>query len=800
MNDNFIFSIDDIDTAFDIFETGFDIIDSDFDIEDSIIEEFGDSGKKLKKESLKSLKVANKKLFKECKDKSKIAKDKALDLYRRNKSEEAKRIMSDAISEIDKYINKITENCNECIKILDDHGYSRQADKHEKIRNNYINKLEKIRDLLEENKRYVDMKNITKKKYDSVPKRPKELVRPKKEEEDVEEESTSINDNITEGKINVNLGVIKYLIESKKYDDAKCVIIDTLNIYENNKDIIKNNDIKKHLLDYYNEKVNEMKYTSKSKLSDDIFEEAVCLVKLNKKQSKLKKYYSTYITDSFNMKNSLGRLYNAFKANNKYMIINELDLISNTINQVIREIRIIKLVDEAEINTLIINQILNDAFDACYYFSIFANAFSNDEFNNNLSNNAISLTKTKISNDMNVLHAKLFNKLETKAIYANLNEIINLCINSYKDILEIIDSMVRDMGVKSEIKFNIMDTPNIIDGLFENSASVVGNLLPQGCGYTDTFNQYSESLPKSIVEAMIELDDHSELYLEKFSDIFNKEKKEKPINSKKVKEICAIYNKKCIAKGNLDLIKSTNRDYKKDSTYIKNHKDYKLYDTQYKLKYKLLNSSEKEYVDSYIVGFDASIKKKLEKNKIKIKKESVEMYENDYIVINETANIDKEIANVIAILNAKGFKTKYSSAGHTQLRKKSDRDRDGVYYDKLYTDARIMFEDDYRFPTPPKHWKMKNVDGCDYLQPIPRRYNEKDGTPEEAFTKWKAEYMGTLRTWVNNLPEKKETAKIIMKNGDIAESTIMKSFDEEYSDYNDFYDDIFNEFKLDDLD
>ena len=143
MNNNFYSSIEDDDIVFEVFETVLDIIDSDFDIEDTIIEEFGNDGKKLKKESIKSLKAINKKLFKECMSKSKQSKKKALDLYHRKRSEEAKRVMSNAIAEIDKYINKITENCNECIKILDDHGYSRQADKHEKIRNNYINKLEK---------------------------------------------------------------------------------------------------------------------------------------------------------------------------------------------------------------------------------------------------------------------------------------------------------------------------------------------------------------------------------------------------------------------------------------------------------------------------------------------------------------------------------------------------------------------------------------------------------------------------------------------------------------------------------
>ena len=800
MDNKFYSSIDDIDMVFEIFETASDIIDSQFDIEDSIIEEFGNDGKKLKKESIKSLKIINKKLFKECMSKSKRSKSKALDLYHRNKSEEAKRVMSNAVAEIDKYINKITENCNECIKILDDHGYSRQADKHEKIRNNYIKKLEKERDLLEENKRYVDMRNVTSKKYDSVQKRPKELVRPKKEEEEDDvQESVLIENTVVDNILNINLGIIKHLMESKKYDDAKYFINDTMNIYEYGKDYISNNSIKKSLLDYYNEKVNEMKYNPKATLTDDIYEEAVSLLKLTKKQLKLKSYYSSYVSVSMNMKTGLSRTFNAFKIKDKSMIVNELDFVSSTIKQIIYELKILRLVDDEEINSLISNQVLIDAFDVCYYFSLFTKGCSDCGLNDRLADNATALLNAKISNNMNVLHAKLFNK-QANPLYDSFNEIINLSISTYKTILDTIDSLTDTIGTSSiEIKFNIIDKPSLLDDLFESSASVVGSLLPQGCGYTDTFNSYTESLPKAVTEAMIELEEHSELYLEKLNDILHKDKKEKKINSKKVKEICAIYNKKSIAKGNIDLIKTTNRDYKKDSSYKKNQRDFKLYDSQFKIKYRLLNSDEKEYVDSYISGFDISVKRRLDKNKKSVKKESVEMYKNDYIAINEAANIDKEIANVLAILNAKGFKTKYSSAGHTQLRKKSDRDHNGIYYDKLYTDARIMFEDDYRFPNPPKHWKMKNVDGCDYMQPIPRRYNEKDGTPEEAFAKWKAEYMGTLRTWADNLPEKKETAKIIMKNGDIAES-VHDYYKDAIDDYNDFYDNIFNEFALDDLD
>lgn len=135
------------------------------------------------------------------------------------------------------------------------------------------------------------------------------------------------------------------------------------------------------------------------------------------------------------------------------------------------------------------------------------------------------------------------------------------------------------------------------------------------------------------------------------------------------------------------------------------------------------------------------------------------------VVTLEAANIDAEIKPIIAELNRKGYKTKYSSAGHTKLRKKEDVGRDGVYYGKLYSDARIMFDDDYDFPKAPKHWVWKSVEGKDYLDIIPQTYDSKDGTPDEAFAKWKANYMGTLRTWVDNLPEKsKAEDKVVVKD------------------------------------
>lgn len=137
------------------------------------------------------------------------------------------------------------------------------------------------------------------------------------------------------------------------------------------------------------------------------------------------------------------------------------------------------------------------------------------------------------------------------------------------------------------------------------------------------------------------------------------------------------------------------------------------------------------------------------------------------IVIREAANIDPEIQAVIDVLNNKGYTTKYSSAGHTHLRKKEDKERDGVYYDRLYSDARIMFAGDYKFPPAPKHWVWKKVDDKDYLDIVPAKYNpDKDGSPDKAFENWKAKYMETLRTWADNLPNRVKNDKDEVKTKD----------------------------------
>lgn len=120
-------------------------------------------------------------------------------------------------------------------------------------------------------------------------------------------------------------------------------------------------------------------------------------------------------------------------------------------------------------------------------------------------------------------------------------------------------------------------------------------------------------------------------------------------------------------------------------------------------------------------------------------------------------DIDPDIKSTIELLNRLGYKTKYSSAGHREERSKDDRDKNGVYYGKLYTTARITFDGNYKFDQLPKGWYQNfNSDKTGiYVKPF--SYNEKDGTPDEAFAKWKSEYIGALKDWAENLKDAKDT-------------------------------------------
>lgn len=116
-------------------------------------------------------------------------------------------------------------------------------------------------------------------------------------------------------------------------------------------------------------------------------------------------------------------------------------------------------------------------------------------------------------------------------------------------------------------------------------------------------------------------------------------------------------------------------------------------------------------------------------------------------------DIDDDIQSVVDILNKKGYKTVASCSGHTKTRIKEDVYKDGIYNNKLYTTARIIFADDFKL-NPPKGWKTKNFDGKIGIYPVTPSYSYSKGMPDDAFEKWKADYMSELKLWANNLGEK----------------------------------------------
>ena len=128
-------------------------------------------------------------------------------------------------------------------------------------------------------------------------------------------------------------------------------------------------------------------------------------------------------------------------------------------------------------------------------------------------------------------------------------------------------------------------------------------------------------------------------------------------------------------------------------------------------------------------------------------KESVEILEAS------KDDIDEDIRAIVDKLNRKGYKTKYSCSGHTKARIKEDGYRNGIYKGKLYTTARIVFDDDYKL-NPPKGWKVKTFDGKIGIYPVAPDYDYSNGVPDDAFEKWKNEYMAELKMWVNGLPDK----------------------------------------------
>lgn len=135
-----------------------------------------------------------------------------------------------------------------------------------------------------------------------------------------------------------------------------------------------------------------------------------------------------------------------------------------------------------------------------------------------------------------------------------------------------------------------------------------------------------------------------------------------------------------------------------------------------------------------------------------------ELEENEMGVMLEARNPDEGMQPILSKLHDKGYKTKYSCTGHKDSGSK-DRNDDGIVNGKLASAARIMFNGDYDFPDPPKHWGFKTVDGKDYLYVL--QYSN-DGKNPDAFDEWKNKYMASLDRWVDSLPNaKKENDKVV---------------------------------------
>lgn len=130
-----------------------------------------------------------------------------------------------------------------------------------------------------------------------------------------------------------------------------------------------------------------------------------------------------------------------------------------------------------------------------------------------------------------------------------------------------------------------------------------------------------------------------------------------------------------------------------------------------------------------------------------------------YLTEADKHDIDEDIRATLTLLERNGYKVKYSCSGHHKSRIKEDNYKDGVYHGKLYTTARITFDGEYEFKTLPDGWyENKNADVTSiYVRPM--TYDPKDGTPNEAFDKWKSSYMNALKNWADHLGESKDTSE-----------------------------------------
>ena len=143
-----------------------------------------------------------------------------------------------------------------------------------------------------------------------------------------------------------------------------------------------------------------------------------------------------------------------------------------------------------------------------------------------------------------------------------------------------------------------------------------------------------------------------------------------------------------------------------------------------------------------------------------IKKDKTQNLKESIDIVTESKKIDDDMLPITKALEAKGYDVKYSCSGHPSARTKNDVKRDGVRYDNLYSSARIVFSKVYNIDSAPKGWIKKTLNsddkksGNEYtaLYVDEKRFKIVDGTPKNAFYKWKSSYMASLKSWVDSLP------------------------------------------------
>ena len=184
--------------------------------------------------------------------------------------------------------------------------------------------------------------------------------------------------------------------------------------------------------------------------------------------------------------------------------------------------------------------------------------------------------------------------------------------------------------------------------------------------------------------------------------------------------------------------------------------------------YDLLTEATDKFNQNGDIRYSNQIKglqKTLDEDIALLEKSYNDSLEYDYLfeyVMFEAANMEDEIRPIVSKIENAGYGIKYASPGHKHLRKVPDRDRDGIYYDHLYSDARVVF--DKKYPELEKKelklWHWKDVDDRSYLDITPKKYDGSDSNVDKAFADWKAEYMDELKKFADSLGSKKNDEEV----------------------------------------